>query len=137
MSSCCGTLIYMNINREKEARIAQNNSMKNTFWPFFLHMILCFVEHLVVVSVKYASQFGKKVDFRKIISMMSFCWLGKTPIHRIQKFSLNTTCLWSNLIDPKMHPAKFAKIWIFLLCTFKNSIFCKFCWVLRMHPSLF
>ena len=93
VSSCCGTLIYMNINREKEARIAQNNSMKNTFWPFFLHMILCFVEHLVVVSFKYASQFGKKVDFRKIISMMSFCWLGKTPIHRIQKFSLNTTCL--------------------------------------------
>ena len=60
VSSCCGTLIYMNINREKEARIEQNNSMKNTFWPFLLHMILCFVEHLVVVSVKYASKFLEK-----------------------------------------------------------------------------
>ena len=32
------------------------------------------------------------------------------------------------------HPAKFAKIWIFLLCTFRNSNFRKFCWVIRTQP---
>ena len=32
------------------------------------------------------------------------------------------------------HPAKFAKIWIFVLCTFKNSNFHKFCWVIRTQP---
>ena len=32
------------------------------------------------------------------------------------------------------HPAKFAKIWIFLLFTLKNSNFCKFCWVMKTQP---
>ena len=32
------------------------------------------------------------------------------------------------------HQAKFAKIWIFLLCTFKNSNFHNFCWVIRTQP---
>ena len=32
------------------------------------------------------------------------------------------------------HPAKFAKILIFLLCTLKNSNFRKFCWVMRPQP---
>ena len=39
----------MNVDRERTAKIIQDNSMKNTLWPFLIHMILCLVEHMIVV----------------------------------------------------------------------------------------
>ena len=35
---------------------------------------------------------------------------------------------------PSYHTVKFANIWIFLLCTFKDSNFHKFCWVITTQP---
>ena len=37
ISSSCGILVYLNVNRDKNATIAENNGFKNTFWPFMSH----------------------------------------------------------------------------------------------------
>merc|ERR1712021_95419 len=51
VSSFCGTLLFVSINRERAAQKAQENSMKNTLWPFMIHVILCLLEHLIVVGI--------------------------------------------------------------------------------------
>ena len=51
ISSCCGTLVYLNINRGEAAKQAENNDYKNTFFPFIIHVILCVIEHCVVISI--------------------------------------------------------------------------------------
>ena len=55
VSSCCGTLIFLNINREKAAQSEENNNIKNTFLPFLVHVILCLIEHIIVVCTILAN----------------------------------------------------------------------------------
>merc|ERR1711971_203300 len=51
VSSFCGTLIFLNVNREKAAQMYENNYMKNTFFPFLIHVILCLLEQIIVIFI--------------------------------------------------------------------------------------
>ena len=55
-SSCCGLLLYLNINKSDAALEMSSNQLKNTFLSTLFHFIICFVEHFVVIFIPLLSE---------------------------------------------------------------------------------
>ena len=55
-SSCCGLLLYLNINKSDAALEMGSNQLKNTFLSTLFHYLLCFVEHIVVICIPLLSE---------------------------------------------------------------------------------
>ena len=51
ISSCCGLLLYLNVNRSDAALEEESNDFKNTLFPTLAHFGLCFIEHFIVIWI--------------------------------------------------------------------------------------
>lgn len=115
ISSSCGILVYLNVNREKVARLAENNDYKNTFWPLIAHLLLCLIEHIIVCV--HPTQLNKSV----IVIVTPFCLLIFTSLMNILYYKCYHPASVLNTNGPRFCPEEG------VLCICSTLCCCRYC----------
>ena len=101
----------------------------SVYW-LFLSASYVFVLYLWNVLITYLSFFNWALyPIYQIIAKYISCLRSKT-----KRKSIIAYLYFIVKVEIFLEQRKVAKIWIFLLWTFRNSNFRKFCWVIRTQP---